>query len=72
LQVRVEYGSDLDTDIYGSGFAMMQPTPSNTAGGRTAGNAAGASSGSDDEEGVPHAWDFGELVAWSGVLDVCS
>jgi histone demethylase JARID1 len=55
--IRVEYGSDLDADVYGSGFATV-PVGSVSA-------AAGASPDSDSDEdgGVPHAWDFGELIA---------
>jgi histone demethylase JARID1 len=55
--IRVEYGSDLDADVYGSGFASV-PVGSVSA-------AAGASPDSDSDEdgGVPHAWDFGELIA---------
>ena len=48
-EVKVEYGSDLDADVYGSGFARaFKPRADEDE--------------DEDEEGTPHAWDFGEMI----------
>lgn len=52
-EVKVEYGSDLDADVYGSGFARAFD-PRAAADEHAAEDA--------DEEGTPHAWDFGEMI----------
>jgi hypothetical protein len=77
--VQVEYASDLDADVYGSGFAVLPAggagqSPAGggeggspgggggTAGGGGEGSPGGGGGTSEEEEGVPHTWDFGELV----------
>ena len=55
-KIRVEYGSDLDADVYGSGFAKVPLGSASAAAGAT------PDSDSDEDGGVPHAWDFGELI----------
>jgi len=53
-EVQVEYGSDLDADVYGSGFAVLPAGSSARDGPDTAED--------EEDDGVPHAWDFGALV----------
>lgn len=76
-EVRVEYASDLDADVYGSGFATLpagraagQSTAIGGASGQSTGGGGGKEEEDEDkhkteeeeEEMTPHAWDFGELV----------
>ena len=59
-EVKVEYGSDLDADVYGSGFARLTPQPRGEPGSQSSGDTL--TPGDVDVDGTPHAWDFGELV----------
>ena len=59
--VKVEYGSDLDADVYGTGFARGRSCEDDPDDG--GGGSGSAPAGSTPSSAPHHPWDFNELIA---------